>query len=148
MKREMQLVTVRENGTKKCVTINDMPSETVVSQQDETDIQHILAKYEQSGIVAHMQDVDLMFRDVTEFEDYRDLAAQDAVAKEEFMTLPSKVREVFGHNYANWLEAAHNPEYLAELKPKLVELGIAQAADIPEPKAGAGAPREPAPPEE
>jgi len=105
-------------------TVNTLPSKTVQSDVFRTEMRHILAKYKQTGIVEHLRDVDLQFRDVTEFSDFADLMFQSKKAESVFMTLPSKVRAVFGHDYARWLDAAHDPEKLEELRPKLEKLGV------------------------
>jgi len=105
-------------------TVNDEPSKTVQSDVVRTEIRHILAKYRQTGVVEHMRNVDLQFRDVSEFEDFSDLMRQSKVAESVFMTLPSKVREVFGHDYAQWLDCAHDPEKLKALQPELEALGL------------------------
>jgi len=116
------LSTVRKRP--RVQTVNDMPSKTVQSDVFRTEIRHVLAKYKQVGIIEHMRDVDLQFRDVSEFSDFSDLMQQSAEAEKVFMALPSKVREVFNHDVARWLDAAHDPEKLEELRPQLEKLGI------------------------
>lgn len=105
-------------------TFNDMPSETVQSEAHLADIQHILGKYREVGI-QKLDEVELRFADVSEFTDYADLMRQVKVAEVEFMKLPSKVREIFGHDVANWLDAAHDPEK----RDALVEAGFIEAPE-------------------
>lgn len=105
-------------------TVNTEPSKTVQSDVARTEIRHILAKYKQTGMTEHMRDVDLQFRDVTEFADFADLMMQSKEAEKVFMKLPSKVREVFDHDVAKWLDAAHDSDAIAKLRPKLEELGV------------------------
>lgn len=105
-------------------TDNVLPSKTVQSDVMRTEIKHILAKYKQVGLLEHMQDVDLQFRDVTEFADFSDLMLQSKEAEKVFMTLPSKVREVFSHDVAKWLDAAHDSDELETLRPQLEKLGV------------------------
>lgn len=105
-------------------TVNDMPSMTVQSDVFRSEIKHVLAKYKQVGIIEHLRTVDLVFRDVSEFEDFPDMMRQTAEAEAVFMRLPSKVREVFHHDYVRWLDAAHDPKKLEELRPQLEELGV------------------------
>lgn len=116
---------VREDGRRKRVrTVNSLPSLTVQSERANSEILHILAKYEATGILTHLRNVDLEFRDVSEFEDFADLMRQSKVAEQEFMKLPSKLREVFQHDVHVWLDYAHEPERLEELRPQLEKLGI------------------------
>lgn len=105
-------------------TVNVEPSRTVQSEVNRSELKHILAKYEQTGVLVGMRNVDLTFRDVSEFQDYADLMRQSKDAEAAFMRLPSKVREVFGHDVGTWLDAAHDPEKLEALRPQLVKLGV------------------------
>lgn len=106
------------------VTVNEEPSMTVQSDVVRTEIKHIMAKYRQVGIIEHMRDVDLQFRDVTEFQDFADLMYQNKQAEAVFMKLPSKVREVFDHDYARWLDAAADPNIIEQLRPQLEKVGV------------------------
>lgn len=91
-------------------TVNDEPSKTIQSDADRADITKILKQYKQVGIVDHLNVAEATFMDVTEFTDFADLMRQSAVAEVEFMKMPSKVREIFNHDVAEWLDAAHDPE--------------------------------------
>lgn len=112
-------------------TVNNLPSKTVQSDVFNSEIRHVLAKFKEVGILEHMRNVDLEFRDVSEFTDFADMARQTKVAEGVFMKLPSKVREVFDHDVLNWLDAAHDPEKLEKLRPKLEELGVLEKAEVP-----------------
>lgn len=112
-------------------TVNTMPSKTVQSDVFRTEIRHILAKYKQVGMVEHMRQVDLQFRDVTEFQDFSDLMFQSKEAEKVFLKLPSKVREVFDHKVGRWLDAAHDPAKLEALRPQLEKLGVMKAVQAP-----------------
>lgn len=105
-------------------TVNTDPSKTVTSELHKSEIRHILAKYKATGIVEHLRQVDLQFRDVTEFADFADLMHQSKEAEKVFMTLPSKVREVFDHDVAKWLDVAHDAAKLDALRPRLEALGV------------------------
>jgi Chlamydia-phage Chp2 scaffold (Chlamy_scaf). len=105
-------------------TVNDMPSKTVQSDVLRSEIRHVLAKYRQVGIVEHLRNVDLQFRDVSEFEDFTDLMRQSKTAEQVFMRLPSRIREVFDHDVSRWLDAAHDPEKVEALRPQLEKLGV------------------------
>jgi len=117
-----QLSDVRRHP--RVQTVNDGPSKTVQSDVVRTEIRHILAKYRQTGVVEHMRNVDLQFRDVSEFSDFADLMYQTKQAEKAFMTLPSKVREVFNHDVAVWLDCAHDADKLKALQPELEALGL------------------------
>lgn len=114
-------------------TLNEEPSRTVQSDAVRADIGHIISRYQSMGIVDHMAEVDLTFRDVTEFEDFGDLMRQTKVAEAAFMKLPSKLREVFDHSVESWLDAAHDPEKLEALRPQLEKLGVMEPLSEAEP---------------
>lgn len=115
-------------------TVNDEPSMTVQSDRNRSEIKQILAKYAETGVVDHMRNVDLQFRDVSEFEDFADLMLQTKVAEQEFLKLPSKLREVFDHDVMTWLDCAHDPEKLEALRPQLEELGVMKPLPDPDPE--------------
>jgi len=105
-------------------TVNTLPSKTVQTDVFRSEIRHVLAKYKQVGIVEHLRSVDLQFRDVSEFSDFADLMFQSKEAEKVFLKLPSKVREVFDHDVAKWLDAAHDPEKVEAVRPQLEKLGV------------------------
>lgn len=93
----------------KYQTVNELPSLTVQSERDDADIQVILARFQVEG-TARLNESQAMFADITEFTDYADAMRNLRVAEHSFMELPSKVREIFNHDVAEWLDASHDPE--------------------------------------
>lgn len=105
-------------------TINDLPSKTVQSDRNQSDIKAILRRYNATGIVDHLNRVEGVFMDISEFTDFRDMQLQTKEAEKAFMQLPSKAREVFDHDVYTWLDYAHDPEKRVDLIPKLQALGF------------------------
>lgn len=99
-------------------TFNTAPSLTVQSDADAADIKKILKRYKEVGIVEGLRTTEAQFRDVTELTDFADVFRVAKEAESQFMQLPSKVREIFDHDVANWLDTAHDPEKLALLVEK------------------------------
>lgn len=114
-------------------TVNTLPSKTVQSDVTRTEIRHILAKYQQVGIMEHMRQVDLTYKDVSEFADFADMMFQSKEAEKVFMRLPSKVRRVFHNDVSEWLDAAHDPEKLEALVPELEKAGFMERKPEPAP---------------
>lgn len=112
-------------------TVNVLPSKTVQSDLARADMKEILRKYEAQGVFTSMRAVDLAFRDVTEFQDFSDLMLQTKQAEAAFLRLPSKVRELFGHDVGVWLDTAHDAAKLEKLRPQLEELGMVPKAAGP-----------------
>ncbi len=115
-------------GKDRVQTVNDDPSETVQSDAHLADIQNIMARFGQEGR-AMLDEADLNFLDVTEFTDLADALRQSNEAQEAFMKLPRKVREIFDHDVAVWLDTAHDQEK----RDALVEAGFLKPKDIPSP---------------
>jgi hypothetical protein len=97
-------------GRPRVQTVNKLPSKTVQADAKRADINHIMRKFSKAELLAGLDRADLQFLDVTEFTDLSDALRQAAHAERVFMRLPSKVRELFNHNVAEWLDAAHDPE--------------------------------------
>lgn len=134
-------VSVRENGRVRVRTVNTEPSLTVQTQVQEAEIRHILAKYEQTGVLLNMRNVDLEYRDVSEFTDFVDLMRQATNAKQAFMRLPAEVRKAFDHDHFAWLDAAHDG-LTEEQHARLVKAGVLEAVE----KEPGRAPDPPTPP--
>lgn len=111
--------------------MNDDPSETVQSDQDETDIEKILESHGAGGFFEHLEQADAQFLDVTDFEDYADVMREVKRAEFEFMALPPKVRLLFDNKVANWLDAAHDQEK-ADAIAEAAGVDAEKAPDPPE----------------
>jgi len=109
-------------------TVNHDPSETIQSHAKQADITEILKKYKQGLTVEGLDNAEAIYMDISEFTDYADAMRHAALAEQTFMQLPSKVREIFHHNVAEWLDTAHDKEK----RDALVEAGIIEVAGIPE----------------
>lgn len=121
--------TVDARGKARVQTVNDEPSMTVQSDAPRADIREILRKYKQVGIVDHLSQVEARFMDVSGVTDFADAMRLQREAEGEFMRLPSKVREVFGHDVARWLDAAHDG-VSEEQKARLIALGILDPDEV------------------
>ncbi len=115
-------------GRERVQTMNLEPSMTVQSDAHLADIENILAQYKEGAI----QDLDataLEFRDVSQFTDLADALNQAKEAETEFLKLPSKIREIFGHSVAEWLDTAHDKEK----RDALVKAGFIKEPEVVEP---------------
>lgn len=120
-------------GKPRVQTVNEDPSETIQSDAHLTDVKNIMASF---GARGHdmLDETALEFADVSEFTDLRDALDQAKNAEEQFMRLPSKVREIFGHDVAVWLDTAHDKDK----RDALVAKGFLKALPVDSP-GGAGA---------
>lgn len=125
--REVAVADAR--GRARVQTVNDEPSLTVQSDASLADIKFIL---ERQGVSVgrSLDEAAGMFLDVTQFTDLADALNSARVAEAEFMKLPSKVREVFKHNVANWLDAAYDADKRAAAEAAVAARAAANAARI------------------
>lgn len=117
-------------------SVNEDPSLTVQSLASETDINHIINRYDQTGLIKHLNRAEAQFADVTEVSDYRTALEQVRAADEVFSQLPATVRQVFNNDPAQFLDAAHDPDK----RDLLVKAGLLDPDDhdvpaTPEPPA-------------
>lgn len=113
-------------------TVNDEESMTMQSDRDSADIRTILRRYDQTGVLLR-RDVHLEFRDVSQFEDYADMARQTKEAEAVFMSLAPEVRRVFNNDVYQWLDAAHDQDKFEALRPQLEKVGAIEPMEVPEP---------------
>lgn len=100
-----------------------MPSLAVQDEKDETDINYIVNKYAdgQKGIATldlgdSSQYAYLQFGDATLPGDYSTALELVSGVREEFYSLPAKVRAKFGHDPMNFIDQLNNPETLEYLQ--------------------------------
>lgn len=100
-----------------------MPSLTVQDEKDETDINYIVNKYAdgQKGVATldlgdSSQYAFLQFGDATLPGDYSTALELVSGVREEFYSLPARVRAKFGHDPMNFINQLNNPETLEYLQ--------------------------------
>lgn len=115
-------------------TVNNRPSETVQSDKHDADINVIYRKFAKTGLIDSLNSAEVNYMDISEFTDFADAMRNIRVAEMEFMKLPSKVREIFNHDPAEWLDAAHDPEK----RQALVEAGFIEGPPVSAPEGAPG----------
>lgn len=96
-------------GRDRVFTKNTQPSLTVASDAHLADIKNIMAQFGATGMAA-LDETALVFQDISGFTDLADAMNQAKAAEFEFMKLPSKVREIFKHDVAVWLDTSHDED--------------------------------------
>ena len=106
-----------------CGIVFTMPSLTVQDEKDEADINYIVNKYAdgQKGIATldlgdSSQYAYLQFGDATLPGDYSTALELVSGVREEFYSLPAKVRAKFGHDPMNFINQLNDPETLEYLQ--------------------------------
>lgn len=111
-------------------------SRTKQSFKDESDINHIVKRYQKAGVPLTMQP-GAIFGDFTDADTFRRSHDAIATAKSEFEKLPSNVRNFFDNDVALCIDFMANPENEADC----IELGLMPKKQK-EASSGAGAPAE------
>lgn len=92
------------------------PEPTLAQQQfaEECDFNNVLAKWQNSGLITHVNPNPPQYGDVSSISDYQ--SAMDTVLKAQasFDALPSAVRERFANDPAQLLLFVQNPDNTAE----------------------------------
>ena len=121
-------VVRRPNGRKRVMTINLSESVTDQAGVNDSEIKHIMAKYEQTGVLPRLSTGDLAYRDITTFDDYADAMRHAETAKQQFMSLDPRIRRVFSNNHLEWLDAGKDG--LTEIQAaQLEKLGILERSE-------------------
>lgn len=112
----------------------EFPNKTMAKQafKDECDINTIMSKYEKTGLIEHVQNVQGSYGDFTSVQDYQLSLNQVIAAQEAFDALPAKIRQRFANDPAHLMSFLQDDANLDEA----VRLGLVP----PEPKNSAGAP--------
>lgn len=107
----------------------DCGSEEITKQsfKDECDIHKILDQYKKTGIINHITPNQPMYLDLPDNLDYQASLNLIMEAQEAFQTLPSAVRDRYGNNPENFLEALNDPKQ----RDFLEEIGVFQRKIVP-----------------
>lgn len=96
-------------------------SMTEQSHELETNINRIMAKYQATGILNHVNKKQPIFGDFSEVPDYATALDLVITAQESFMQLPAKIRAKFANDPAQFLDFVGNPDNAEAL----VDMGLA-----------------------
>ena len=130
---------IRFHYSPATVVMQEVGEETLTQQHmaEACDINNIMARYEETGLLDHVNQYQGDYGDFTVMPDFHTAMNKIRDAEEMFMTLPSKVREKFNNNPGEFVEFATNKDNL----DAMADLGLAEKpkkssadADNPEPK--------------
>lgn len=122
MKTEIKFQTRYSTKLRKGIK-NTEPSRTKQSFSSECDVNNILKKYTQTGILPNMMSSSPSYGDFSNPVDYQQSMNTVLNAQAQFASLPSIVRTRFANDPALFLDFASNPKNSEEL----IKLGLACA---------------------
>lgn len=105
-------------------------SRTHQSFKDQCDINHIMAKYRKTGLLAHVAKFQGRYEDVSSGMEYRDAVETVMRGNEAFNSLTAELRHKFHNDPAEFLAFVSNPENAEEMR-KLGLMKPVQAAPEP-----------------
>lgn len=93
-----KVIEKRANGKVRVATINEEPSRTQQQFRDQVNVNSIMAKYKKTGLIDHVRDNPGTYSDMTQIGSYQDALQKVINAQQTFETLPSNLRQKFGHD--------------------------------------------------
>ncbi len=121
MSNQTKFASAYADHERVTLTCND-PSLAKQSMADECDVNQIMARYEKSGIVDHVNQFQGEYGDFTGVQSFQESIEQVQNATEAFMTLPARIRSDFENDPGKFLEFATDPKNL----PQMREYGLAK----------------------
>lgn len=125
------------NGKIGVKTVNEEPTMTQQQFQEQCDINHIMAKYEQGESITHINRQQGFYADVSEYTDYQVMLQKIQDADDAFNALGAPLRKYFDNDPAKMIDFLSKPENyekakdlgLIEPKKKMVDVINAEAAE-------------------
>lgn len=105
--------------------------------KDECDVNHILKKYSQTGLITHLAARPGAYQDMPGGLDFQDAVNLVMDAQENFDALPSAVRARFNNDPGAFLAFAEDPAN----RDEMVTMGLLNPPRPPDPEAAGAAPQ-------
>lgn len=107
---------------------------TKQSFKDEVDVNNIVKKYSQTGIMDHVNNMQGKFTDVSSIPDLHTAMNQVAAAEEMFLALPAEIRKRFGNSAVTFLQFAQDPANSDDMVELGLAPGVQDAVPVPDPQ--------------
>ena len=121
-------------GEKQKVTITTLDARTEQCHRDDCDITKIIAKYDRTGVLNHVNEFEARYEDLTGL-DYQTMLNTVANANSMFEGLPSEIRNQFANdpaNFISFMDDENNNEQMYEMGLKQRPISE-QTASVNEP---------------
>lgn len=100
--------------------INEGPSRAKQSFKEECDVNNIMAKYQTTGLLEHVNEHKGDYGDFSDSVDYQSALNVVLIAEKMFDTLPSSIRNTFSNDPAQFLAFVENPAN----RPAMQDMGL------------------------
>jgi len=101
---------------KRVTTSTPGPSMAKQQFKRECDINHIMAKYQKTGLIDHVSTHQGNYSDLTDVPTYHDAMNKIIAANKSFASLPSSIRKKFSNDPAEFLDFVSNPANVPEMQ--------------------------------
>ncbi len=88
---------------------------------EESEINNIIRSHDRNGVIEHINRGNAIYGDFSGITDFSEALDQIREAQNEFMNIPSEIREKFQNDAGQFFKFASNPENIQELR----EMGLA-----------------------
>jgi phage internal scaffolding protein len=90
---------------------------------EESEINNIIARYDRTGVLDHVNKGSQIYADFSKISDLTEALEQIKLAQEEFQGIPSSIREKFQNDAGQFFKFASNPDNIEQMR----EYGLAPA---------------------
>jgi phage internal scaffolding protein len=115
-KHEIQFNTPYGKSPPRCFFDTEGESMTQQHFQEESEINNILRSHDRNGIIEHIHRGNAIYADFSEITDFSDALHQIKEAQQEFLNIPSEIREKFQNDAGQFFKFATNPDNISELR--------------------------------
>lgn len=122
----MKKIELRENKTKRVMTINEDPSLTDQQWQKSCDVNTIIAKYKKTGEIKHLAAHQGQYADLSELPDLLTALNTVNTASSTFEQLPAQIRKYFANDPVELYTFLQDPKNDQEA----IRLGLKTASRI------------------
>jgi phage internal scaffolding protein len=116
-----------KNAYSKVRSPIDLSGESPVKQSlaKQCDVNHIVSRYQKTGVIDHFNKYQGRYEDLTIGVDYHTAMNKFIEAQDAFMSLPSSVRKKFDNDPATFIAFVSDPSNIDEM----YEIGLARKSD-------------------
>lgn len=115
-----QIKYTRPDGSIGIKTKNEKPTKTKQAMRDMVNVNSIIKKYRQTGIITHISSKDGTYGDFVEIKDFAGALNTVIKARQQFELLPSETRSRFGNDPHQLIKFLQDPKNVDES----VKLGL------------------------
>lgn len=119
----MKKIIIRNDGTKRVLTVNEEPSKTDQSWAKDCDVNEIISRFKKTGQITHLARKTGVYADVTGITDLMTSLLTVEKANTAFMSLPAAARKRFNNDPQSMIEFLQDPANNEEA----VKLGLKEA---------------------